>query len=415
MTGLPANLFSHILFSLKSNSESSKMKSKTDKYNLKNSAVLFLVFVQAAAAQTSAVSPKIVVEEDYTWMYLLLAVMVICLGAIVLFWFNSKKKNLKEIEQNEKARKEKNNWDSGSLDADREMEWLRKNKILVNKNNRKPVKKQFPKTTAASIENLNVPNLDKLTAPVNAKGLPVFKFEKIEPAAEYAPLSISGDDALLSAIEQSQDEYEEDEAVRDLALRVLMVFKTRNSVEALSQIALYDLSAALRSKAVVTLMEFNHESVFETILLACADPTREVRASAARGLTRLDFDRADAWARIIETGETGRICQAARAAMESGFVDRSFDRLIHTDKQTAYESFVLLALLLRANEIEPIIKTLKTHKNTNVKLAILHLLKVTKDQNALNELYSMLEDKTLSPELKEGVDKTINEIGLVAV
>ncbi|MEO6051318.1 MAG: hypothetical protein ABIP78_08305 [Pyrinomonadaceae bacterium] len=74
----------------------------------------------------------------------------------------------------------------------------------------------------------------------------------------------------------------------------MTAFRTRNSVEALSQIALYDLSSNLRSKAVATLTDFDHESVFEAILLACADPTREVRAASARGVFRLNFDRADA-------------------------------------------------------------------------------------------------------------------------
>lgn len=68
-----------------------------------------------------------------------------------------------------------------------------------------------------------------------------------------------------------------------------------------------DLSSNLASKAVATLTDFDHESVFEAILLACADPTREVRAAAARGLFRLNFDRADAWKRIIESNDEFRI------------------------------------------------------------------------------------------------------------
>jgi len=52
--------------------------------------------------------------------------------------------------------------------------------------------------------------------------------------------------SLLNAIEQANDEYEDDESVRDLAVRILMAFRTRNSVEALAQIALYDLSSNLR-------------------------------------------------------------------------------------------------------------------------------------------------------------------------
>ena len=71
------------------------------------------------------------------------------------------------------------------------------------------------------------------------------------------PIPAPSDDALMSAVEQTQDEYEEDEEIRDLAVRILAAFKTRNSVEALSQVALYDLSSNLRSKAVSILADFD--------------------------------------------------------------------------------------------------------------------------------------------------------------
>ena len=42
-----------------------------------------------------------------------------------------------------------------------------------------------------------------------------------------------------------QAQYEEDEEVRELAVRILAAFKTKNSVEALSQVAIYDLSSSV--------------------------------------------------------------------------------------------------------------------------------------------------------------------------
>lgn len=373
-------------------------------------------FVSETLAQTSRTLAQKNIEsgEDFTLWYVSLFVLVAALIAAI-FW--KVKSQNKQKEQFERASQTRRNdfLESGSLDADKEMEWLRKNQNLVDKNRKRAIAKKNLVKKTSQIEDVPAPNGGKPLVNTEPAVLPVFSFEKLEKSAEYLPLPISQDEALLSAVEQAYDEYEEDEEVRDLAMRVLMAFKTRNSIEALSQMALYDLSSMLRSKAVVTLTEFDHESVFETILLACADPTREVRAAAARGLTRLSFNRADAWARIMETKEPGRIRQAARAAIESGFVQMSFDRLVHHDKQTAYEAFILLALLLRADETEPIFSALRNHKNMKVRLAILHLFKVTKDQNALNELYTMLEDKTLPEEIKAGVDKTIEEIGLALV
>ncbi len=74
---------------------------------------------------------------------------------------------------------------------------------------------------------------------------------------------------------------------------------------------MYDISSNLRSKAVSVLADFDHESVFETVLLCCADPTREVRAAAARALFNLSFERSDSWARIAQCDDEFRMVQAA--------------------------------------------------------------------------------------------------------
>jgi HEAT repeat protein len=243
--------------------------------------------------------------------------------------------------------------------------------------------------------------------------LPISSFSELKPAAEYDLLPLSNDPALMSAIEQTQDEFEEDEEVRGLALRILTAFKSRNAAEALGQIALYDISSNLRSKAATTLAEFDHESVFENLLLACADPTREVRAAAARGLFRLSFDRADAWTRIAETRDEFRMRQAARAAAEADLVERSFDRLIHPDRKVAYEAFALTALLIKAGESERIFAAIEKHRDTKVKLALLHVLSVVKDEETLPNLYALLEQNSISPEIKAKADQIIHSFDLV--
>ena len=266
--------------------------------------------------------------------------MLALVGAIL--WMLKKRKEANEYaNDNQKYRKSGSNklkseekWDDNSVDAEKELEWYRRNKRAVGKmkSHKKNFADKLPQTSKVLKRNVSGSSesntleftaeefrdkLDKL----QYSQLPIAGFSKIEPASLYSPLSISNDDALMSAVEQTQDEYEEDEQVRELAVRILARFKTRNSVEALSQVALYDLSSNLRSKAVSILADFDHESVFETILLCCADPTREVRAAAARGLFRLSFDRADAWSRIAETEDEFRMRQAARAATEADLVD----------------------------------------------------------------------------------------------
>jgi hypothetical protein len=189
------------------------------------------------------------------------------------------------------------------------------------------------------------------------------------------------------------------------------MFRNRNSVEALSQVALYDLSSSLRVKSLMTLSEFDHESVFEPILLACADPTREVRAAAARCLTKLSFNRADAWARITELKDTWRLKQCAKAAVESGLVERSFDRLTHNDYKHVYEAFALIALLIKADETELVLDKLENHPDMNVRMAILHIIKVLDAKNTVPNLYKLAVKPELSHEFSDALEETIQKVG----
>ena len=369
----------------------------------------FKVWSQMPSVPVPSPSAETESSTEFWWFYPVLFALTLGLAGAV-FWWYSKRKAVNKTASKKKTNENKNSWEIDSLDANKELEWLRKNhKIMGAKSSKEtPVKPKYINVQAMRKSSSN--GIEE-----ELKPLPIFSINKLEPASPIEKLPLSSDSALLSAIEQIQDEFEEDESVRELAVRILNAFKTRNSIEALSQTALYDLSANLRSKAITILSDFDDESVFSTILLACADPTREVRAAAARGLTRLSFDRSDAWTRIIETEEHGRMVQTARAAIEAGMVERTFNRLIHPDLKFAYEGFALFALLIKTNETETIFQALENHEDMNVRKAILHIIKITKNQKALSVLYSLLEQKILPVELHKEVDKTIEEIGFSSV
>jgi hypothetical protein len=348
--------------------------------------------------------------EDYTWWYIALFVLAIGLTGAIVWKFKAKSAEAENSQP--KNKKKVQDRADNSLDAEKELEWLRKNQKFVNKNHgRKLSKKNLPQAGKILNRNRNGAEVDE---PEKDGYLPVFSIRRLERARPFNPLSISNDESLISAIEQAHEEFEEDEQVRELAVRVLAAFKSRNSVEALSQMALYDLSSNLRSKAVGVLAEFNHESVFETILLACADPTREVKAAAARALFKFSFDRSDSWTRISESGDTYRMKHAARAAIAGDLVQRSIDRLVHQDGKVVYEAFALVALLINAGETEEIFKVIENNRNMGIKLALLHVIKVVKNEESLSGLYSLLEVGNLPKEVKEAVEKTIESFELVA-
>jgi hypothetical protein len=387
-----------------------------------------------ATISTSAQSkiPPPQSDEDYTWWYLSLTVLLLGLGGAVLWMVRSRRANSElAARENQAAKARVEEMENGAVDADRELEWFRKaRKASSAKAGNDPGRKKqifgsdLPRTskvlnrgtqsstqTPAFSENEIREKLQQL----QFNQLPISKLKKLELARPFSPLPISNDDALMSAIEQTQDEYEEDEAIRDLAVRILARFKTRNSVESLAQVALYDLSSNLRSKAVSILADFDHESVFETILLCCADPTREVRAAAARGLFRLSFDRADAWTRICETNEEFRMRQAARAAMEADLVVRSLDRLVHQDQKIAYEAFTLLALMIKTGETREIFETMQLHRDDNVRFAFLRVVEVVGDDSVVPQLIKMCNQLMLPKEIKNRIDEVIASFEAVAV
>lgn len=401
---------------MKSNSNFQEIK----KCFLKSAFTILFFSVEIWAQMPSLKVPapeEIDTPEDNTWWYA--ALFLLAIGLIgTVFWRSNLKKSGKSSEKKipNKPTQKKNN---GSLDAGKELEWYRKNQKLMGGKKRSKINdgglSSLQNSSGMNGNRIGGTNKTTEDAEKSVFELPIFSIEKIQSARPYAPLPISNDEALLSAIEQTHEELEEDEQVRELSVKILTAFKTRNSVEALSEVALYDLSASLRSKAVTTLSEFDHESVFETVLLACADPTREVKAAAARALFRLSFDRANAWTRITESDEEGRVRQVARAAIEADLVGRSLDRLTHEDHKIAQEAAAFTALIIKSGETDEIFDALLNHKKMNVRKAILHVIKITKNQKALEGLYSLLEQKNLPLELQEEVDKTIEEIGFVTV
>ncbi|MFV0388242.1 MAG: HEAT repeat domain-containing protein [Pyrinomonadaceae bacterium] len=386
----------------------------------KNRLLFTLLAVTVQAVQVFSQIPKRAVpgsqpaaevpQEDNTLYYILILLLVIGLVAAIGWLYKSKKE--------EKAKEEKRKSDekaalaeTDAVDLHAELEWFK------NATRKKKANEGENGTSKSSAKN-GISDYEKRERRRVAErrefdSLPISKITDLRDPGEFNQLPLSNDDGLLSAIEQAHDEYEEDEEVRALAVRILARFKNRNAIVALNELALYDVSSHIRSEAVTALADFDHESVFESLLLACADPTREVRASAARALFRLGFNRADSWTRLASCGDEFRIVRAARAAIESELVDRSIDRLVHEDPGYAYEAFALVALLINAGETKEIFDVMHNQRNKMVKLALLHCLKVVKHPDTLQTLYNYVERNSLPEDLSNAVTEVIKSFDTV--
>jgi HEAT repeat protein len=165
-----------------------------------------------------------------------------------------------------------------------------------------------------------------------------------------------------------------DVEARAAAARRLAQFPVQRSVEALTVLAAEDMEAVVRSAAVTSLGEIEHESVFAPVLMAFADEAREVRAAAARSLSRMSFDRSEGFVRLIETADAETLSKVASACIKAGMVGQAIDRMISEDRRLAYEAFSLLSLLAKANETEPLLDAISDHPETSVRLALIRLL-----------------------------------------
>lgn len=216
---------------------------------------------------------------------------------------------------------------------------------------------------------------------------------------------------LSEALARLQDA---DVEARAAAARHLAQFHVQSSVEALRQLAASDPEPAVRSAAVTSLGEIEHESIFAPVLMAFADEAREVRAAAARSLSRMNFDRSEGYVRLIETADAETLRNVASACLKAGMVGQAIDRMISEDRRLAYEAFSLLSLLAKANETEPLLEAINSHPETGVRLALIRLLGTTGQPEVATQLRHLAVRDTLPEKVRAALMEVVYKIDQTA-
>lgn len=230
----------------------------------------------------------------------------------------------------------------------------------------------------------------------------------LEPASSVENLPESCDDERLEQALQLLES--KDVQMRSEALKNLVQFRVQSAVDAISKVARHDSEPNLRSIAISTLGIINHESVFPAVLIGMADDAREVRASAARSLNRLSFDRADAYVRVIETSDQETVSNVAKACLQAGIVSQNLDRLANSDHRQAYETFSLICLLSKANLNESVLSAISVHPNIDVRLKIVHLLARTGHPATVNQLRELAVTDGMGEEVKTALLEAIYKL-----
>ena len=230
----------------------------------------------------------------------------------------------------------------------------------------------------------------------------------LEPPTSVEDLPSGSDDESLMQALASLDSI--DVVKRYEALKILTQFRVQSAVEAISRVARHDSEPNIRSMAISSLGSINHESVFPAVLIGMADDSREVRAAAARSLNRLSFDRADAYVRVIETGDDETIRNVAKACIQAGIVSQNLDRLSNSDHRQAYETFSLICLLDKAKMNEPILNAIADHPHIDVRLKAVHLLACTGQPETFDQLRELAVKDGMREDVKTALLEAIYKL-----
>jgi HEAT repeat protein len=179
--------------------------------------------------------------------------------------------------------------------------------------------------------------------------------------------------------------------------------RAERSVSALCAAASHDADTAVRSAAVTALGVIDHESVFAPVLIALADDTREVRAAAARALSGLHFDRAQAYARVERTADSETLQNFAQACVKTGIAAQAADRLASEDRRQAYEAFSLFSLLAKAGELQPVFDVIENHRDLRAKQAAVRVLSSFATGDAVPKLRDVVGMPGMPEDVRTGL------------
>jgi len=227
----------------------------------------------------------------------------------------------------------------------------------------------------------------------------IFDFTQLgqtESPIEELPETIE-DDGLNEALTKATSDSPE---VRSEAVKTLAQFPVKSAIATLVSMAQQDQESMVRSLAVSSLGFIDHELVFPAVLIGMADESRDVRAAAARALSRLSFDRTAAYGTLVRVADDQTLRDVAQACIKAGIVSQNIDRLASRDRRQAYEAFCLISLLAKAGVTAPILEAIENHQNMGVRLSVIHLLASTGDDSVFEQLQQIAGNDELAEEIK---------------
>jgi polysaccharide biosynthesis transport protein len=156
---------------------------------------------------------------------------------------------------------------------------------------------------------------------------------------------------------------------------------------------------------VVTENTEDEEARFHALCADFDNPVQSVRENAIYALGRLGANHTSAIARALREAPFVRGRRIGAAIASSGLADEAIGQLTNTDEKY-YDALSLLLLMMKAGEAQPLLRAVKEHPNNNVRIAVISLLALSRQEEILSELHRMAFP--LPPEVRSALLTALN-------
>lgn len=180
-----------------------------------------------------------------------------------------------------------------------------------------------------------------------------------------------------------------------------------------SETILNGVSSAMASAwaaAMLDLPQPGSEDAFGKISAAFDHPSQPVRNAAARALFNFSPDRVASFKRIMQESSTQRRRRIGAAIASSGLAMEAIHDLTSRSGARAYEALLVLSLMAKAGEVKSLILTIEEHPSTEVRLALVKLLALSGQQEALSAIRHLATLDSLPVAVRSSVLEAIRQL-----
>lgn len=168
--------------------------------------------------------------------------------------------------------------------------------------------------------------------------------------------------------------------------------------------------ASERAEAVAHLERLGGDDAFRQISAAFDDPAQDVRNAAARSLYNLNADRAASFTRALREAPPERRRNIGSALASSGLASEAISHLTGESREKTYDAFSLLFLMSKAGEVQPLLRAIEEHPNSEVRLAVVKLLALSGQHEILPAFRRLAVRGSLPTEVRSAVMEAIYQI-----